>query len=94
VLIMPRREFASEKAFQQHAKRHGDFYAFEASATFAKWRRLLSPDKYEIVDVRTSQGVRRAMLFPKAILRAEAALDAPLRRALGLKRASKHKGGG
>jgi hypothetical protein len=72
-------------------ERYGDFYAFEASATFAKWRGLLSPDKYEIVDVRTSQGVRRAMLFPKAILRAEAALDAPLRKALGLKRASKHK---
>jgi hypothetical protein len=35
--------------------------------------------------------VRRAILFPKAILRAEAALDAPLRKALGLKRASKHK---
>jgi hypothetical protein len=34
--------------------------------------------------------VRRAILFPKAILRAEAALDAPLRKALGLKRASKH----
>ena len=35
--------------------------------------------------------MRRAILFPKAILRAEAALDAPLRKALGLKRASKHK---
>jgi hypothetical protein len=32
---------------------------------------VLSPDQYEIVDVRTSRGVRRAMLFPKAILKAE-----------------------
>jgi hypothetical protein len=59
---MPHREFATEKVLQQHAEQHGDFYAFEASATFAKWRGPLSPDKYEIVDVRTSQGVRRAML--------------------------------
>jgi hypothetical protein len=32
---------------------------------------MLSPDQYEIVDVRTSYRVRRAMLFPKAILQAE-----------------------
>ena len=38
---------------------------------FAKRQRVLSPDQYEIVDVRTSRGVRRAMLFPKAILKAE-----------------------
>jgi hypothetical protein len=31
------------------------------------------------VDVRTSRGVRRAMLFPKAILQAEFKADAPLR---------------
>jgi hypothetical protein len=53
-----------------HTKRMGDFYAFEGSHSFVKWRGLLSPDQYEIVDVLTSQGVRRAMLFPKAVLRA------------------------
>jgi hypothetical protein len=67
----------------------GDFFAFESTATFAKWQRLLSRDQYEIVDVRTSQGVRRAMLFPKAILKAEWELDAPLRQALGIKPARK-----
>jgi hypothetical protein len=53
---MPRRQFASEKAIQNHAELTDNFYAFEGAATFAKWRALLSPDKYEIVDVRTSQG--------------------------------------
>jgi hypothetical protein len=66
---MPRREFASEKTLQDHAKRVGDFCAFEGSPTFAKWRRLLSPEQYEIVDVLTSRGVSRAILFPKAVLR-------------------------
>jgi hypothetical protein len=41
------------------------------SPAFTKRKRLLSPDQYEIVDVRTSRGVRRAMLFPKAILQDE-----------------------
>jgi hypothetical protein len=78
---MPRREFASEKALRDQAERIGDFCAFEGSATFAKWRRLLSPEEYEIVDVLTSRGVRRAILFPKAVLREKAALG-PLRETL------------
>jgi hypothetical protein len=32
---------------------------------------VLSLDQYEIVDVRTYLGVRRAMLFPKTILQDE-----------------------
>ena len=35
------------------------------------YQRLLSADQYEIVDVRTDRGMTRAMLFPKAILKAE-----------------------
>jgi hypothetical protein len=88
---MPRRQFASEKAIQNHAELTGDFYAFEGAATFAKWRALLSPDKYEIVDVRTSRGIRRAMLFPKSILLAEWELDTPLRKALGMKRPDRRR---
>jgi hypothetical protein len=50
-------------------------------------RQLLSPDQYEIVDVRTPRrGVRRAMLFPKAILQAEFAANAPLRQRMAIKR--------
>jgi hypothetical protein len=46
----------------------------------------LSPDQYEIVDVRTDRGMRRAMLFPKAILKAEWDAAAPLRDALTIRR--------
>jgi hypothetical protein len=75
---MPRKEFASEKALRDHAERIGDFWAFEHSRTYVKWQRLLSPHEYEIVDVLTSRGVRRAILFSKAVLREKAALG-PLR---------------
>jgi hypothetical protein len=64
---MPRREFPTQKALEDHAGRIGDMYLWEGTPTYAKWRRLLSPDEYEIVDVRTSRGVKRAMLFPKAL---------------------------
>jgi hypothetical protein len=48
---------------------------------------VLSPDQYLIVDVRTSHGVRRVMLFSKAILQAEWEADAPVREAMAIKRA-------
>ena len=41
------------------------------SPAFIAREHLLSPDQYELVDVRTRSGVRRALLFPKAILQAE-----------------------
>jgi hypothetical protein len=49
-------------------------------------QRLLSADQYEIVDVRTDRGMIRAMLFPKAILKAEWDAAAPLRDALTIRR--------
>jgi hypothetical protein len=69
---------ASEFATQDYAERIGDTYLWEGTPAFAKRQQLLSPDQYEIVDVRTSRGVRRAMLFPKAILQTEFKADAPL----------------
>jgi len=83
---MSRREFTSQKALQNHAELTGDVYLWEGTLTFAKRQRLLSPDQYEIVDVRTSQGVKRAMLFTKAILKAEWEAAAPLRDALRIRR--------
>ena len=50
-------------------------------------QRLLSRDQYELAEVRTSRrGVRPTMLFPKAILEAEWAADAPFREAMAIKR--------
>jgi hypothetical protein len=93
---MPVREFANQKAFIDHAERNGFVYLWEGMPAFARRQRMLSPmpaftkrqqllstDQYEIVDVRTPRGVRRAMLFPRAILQAEFAAN---REALASKR--------
>ena len=53
---------------------------------FAKRVTTLAPGQYEIVEVRTSRGVTRALLFPKAILRSEFESNHPLREALAMKR--------
>jgi hypothetical protein len=90
---MARREFASEAALKKHAEVIGDFYAWEGTASFARWQSLLKRDQYEIVDVRTSQAVKRAMLFPKAILKPEWELDPPLREGLGINRPRRQKRG-
>ena len=54
--------------------------------TFTKRQQLLSPDQYELVDVRTRSGVRRAVLFPKLILQAEFAANATVRQRMAIKR--------
>ena len=62
-------------------------YLWEGTHTFAKRQRTFLPDQYELVEVRTSRGVMRAaMLFPKAILEAEWAADAPFRETMAIKR--------
>ena len=82
------REFANQKALLDYAERNGFVYLWEGMPAFARRQRMLSPmpaftkrqqllstDQYEIVDVRTPRGVRRAMLFPKAILQGEFAAN-------------------
>ena len=60
---MSRREFTSQKALQAHAEQTGNVCVLEGIAIR---QRQLSPDQYEIVDVRTSRGVlRSALLIPK-----------------------------
>src|ERR1700730_16081957 len=61
---MARRTFASQKELQDYAGQTGKVCRLEG---VAKRQRLLSPDQYDIVDVRTFRGVRRVILFPKAI---------------------------
>ena len=70
---MSRREFTSQKALQEHAEQTDKVCVMEG---IALRQRQLSPDQYEIVDVRTSRGVLRpALLIPKAVLQAEFAAD-------------------
>ena len=90
---MPVREFANEKALLDYVEQNGLVYLWEGSKqwrspmpAFAKRQQMLPPDQYEIVDVRRSRGVRRAMLFPKTILQTEFAANTPLREVLAIKR--------
>src|ERR1700720_4040629 len=64
---MPQREFANQKALVAYAEQNDLAYEYEYTPAFAKRQRLLSPEQYEIVEVRTSRGVSRVMLFSKAI---------------------------
>jgi hypothetical protein len=79
-----RREFTSQKALQDHAEQTGQVCVLEGIALS---QRQLSPDQYEIVDVRTSRRVLRpALLIPKAVLKALWEAELPFREALGIKR--------
>jgi hypothetical protein len=61
------REFANQQALIDYAEQNGLAYAWEYSPPFTKRLRLLSPEQYQIVEVRTSRGVSRAMLFSKVL---------------------------
>jgi hypothetical protein len=65
------REFQGQAELHDYAERNCLEHAWEYTPAFAKRQRLLSPEQYEIVEVRTSRGVSRVMLFSKAIIRAE-----------------------
>ena len=83
---MPERQFANQKALLAYAERNALVYAWERSPAFARRQRLLSPEQYEIVEVSTSRGMSRAMLFSQAILLSEWEANAPLREAMAIKR--------
>jgi hypothetical protein len=78
--------FTSQKALRNHAELTGYVYLWEGTRAFTTQQRLLPADQYEIVDVRTDRGTTRAMLFPKAILKAEWDAAAPLRDGLTIRR--------
>jgi hypothetical protein len=84
---MTHRQFANQKALIAYVEQNGLVHFWEGTHTFAKRQRTFLPDQYELVEVRTSRGVMRAaMLFPKAILEAEWAADAPFHEAMAIKR--------
>ena len=83
---MSHREFANQKELIDYVERNALVYAWERSPAFAKRQRLLSPKQYEIVDVHTSRGMSRALLFSQAILLDEWEANAPLREAMAIKR--------
>jgi hypothetical protein len=69
-----------------YAEQNDLAYEYEYTPAFAKRQRLLSPEQYDIVEVRTSRGVSRVMLYSKAIIQAEWEANAPLRESMAIKR--------
>ena len=68
---MHREEFTNQKMLQDYAEAHDLEYYWEGMKAFAKRVTTLAPGQYEIVEVRTSRGVARALLFPKVIPRSD-----------------------
>ena len=69
---MPVREFANKKALIDYAEQNGLVYVWAfsireqlVSTAFTKRRQMLSPDQYEIVDVRMLRGVRSGDAVPE-----------------------------
>ena len=83
---MRREEFVNQKALQDYAEAHDLEYFWEGMNAFAERITMLAPGQYEIVEVRTSRGVTRALLFLKGSLRSEFEADRPIREALAIKR--------
>ena len=82
---MQRREFVNQNALVAYGEQNGLAYEYECTPAFAKRERLLSPEQYEIAEVRTSRGVSRVMLFSQDIIQAEREANAPFREAMAIK---------
>jgi len=78
--------FRDQHALLEYVEAHDLAYAWEGMAAFSHRLRTLAPGQYEIVEVQTRRGITRALLFPKALLRAEWEANAPLPEALAIKR--------
>jgi hypothetical protein len=83
----PEESSRARRRLQAHAEQTDNVCVLEG---IALRQRQLSPDQYEIVEVRTSRGVlRTALLIPKAVLKALWEAELPFREALGIKRERK-----
>jgi len=85
------REFENQGALYEYANAHDLAYVWEGGKTFAKRWRLaartaIAAGEYHLVEVRTKRGLTKALLFPRAIRRAEFEANAPLREAAEIKR--------
>ena len=70
----------------EYAKRNGLEIAWAYSPAFQKRLRTLSPDQFEIREVRTRKGMTKVLLFSQEIIKAEWLADKPRRDRLAAKR--------
>ena len=85
---MSQGQFVNHKTLIEYARAYDLAYVWEGSPEFdTRWHlaQLSEPGQYEVVEVVTSRKIIKALLFPKAILRAEAAADRPTREPLAFK---------
>jgi hypothetical protein len=61
--------FEHNVALNDYAERNGLTYVWEGMAAFEKYKRLLSPEQYQIVAVHTRRGVKQVLLFSKDIVK-------------------------
>jgi hypothetical protein len=79
-------EFADHIEMQKYAQRNGLDYTWSGTPLFAKRKRTLPTDQFEVRAVRTKRGITMVGLFSAAITRAEREADAPYREAMAAKR--------
>jgi hypothetical protein len=79
--------FSDHVAVDNYAEANGLECAWEGTPPFKKRRRTLSPEQFEIREVRTRKGMSKVLLFSKEILLAEWLADKPRRDRLAAKRA-------
>jgi hypothetical protein len=60
-------QFANPIELHRYAERNALAYAWEFTRAFAKWQELLTLEQYELVEVRTSLGMSRAMVFTRTV---------------------------
>ena len=83
---MNEAEFANHIEMQEYAERNGLDYTWSGTALFAKRKRTLPADQFDVRAVRTRRGITMVGLFSAAITRAEREADAPYREAMAAKR--------
>ena len=83
---MDETEFANHIEMQVYAERNGLDYTWSGTPLFAKRKRTLPADQFEVRAVRTRRGITMVGLFSAAITRAEREADAPYREAMAAKR--------
>jgi len=86
------REFPNQKGLQGYVKAHDLVYLWEGTRQFKMRFLQLSPDQCEVVTVMTGRGPTRALLFRKAVLRAEWKAEAPPSEGPAMKRQRLQRG--
>ena len=84
---MDEAEFANHIEMQAYAERNGLDYTWSGTPLFAKRKRTLPADQFEVRAVRTRRGIKDGSgFFSAAITRAEREANAPYREAMAAKR--------